>query len=130
VIERTFDPARVNVLLNDDRIRPTIGGEGVLDAGDLLADKCNICLMDGENGAMFIWRGPGVYEGHSFFTVKGREAIALGKQILSALDADMVWGATPLELRAARWFNRKIGFRSLGIVDRPEGRCELFEKRF
>lgn len=130
MIERTFDPARVNVLLNDDRIRPTIGGVGILDAGVLLADQCNICLMDGENGAMFIWRGPGIYEGHSFFTARGRKAITLGKRLLEALDADMVWGATPEALRHVRWFNRKIGFQSQGMIDRPEGRCELFVKRF
>jgi hypothetical protein len=39
----------------------------------------------------------------------------------------MIWGNTPEDNRAARWFNRRLGFKSLGMIDTPDlGRCELF----
>lgn len=117
-------------LLNDPAIRPNIGGEGALDPTALISDTRNVCLFTPEGGAMFAWRGPGIFEGHSFFRARGREAISLGRAILARLflehGARMVWGATPESLKAARWFNRQVGFTSLGMIDTPEGRCELF----
>jgi hypothetical protein len=133
MIRRVYDASEIDYLLNDPAIRPTIGGEGVLSAFDLIADERNVFLVDGENGAAFLWRGPGVFEGHSFFKARGREAIELGKQILASMggQASLIWGATPARLRNVRWFNRQIGFRSLGMIETPDlGRCELFEKRF
>ena len=132
MIRRTFDAGEVNELLNDPAVRPTIGGEGELDAATLLADRRNVCLMADGGGALFRWSGPGVYEGHSFFRVRGREAVALGKGLCHAMEgyADLLWGLTPVHLRHVRWFNRKIGFRSLGVKATPEGDCELFEMRF
>lgn len=123
------DAPLINELLNDPLIRPTIGGNGELDITTLLSDGRNVCLFDERGGAFFRWSGPGIYEGHSFFRVRGREAIRLGKQILSQLTCEKVWGATPLELKHVRLFNRLIGFASLGEIDTPEGRCELFEMR-
>jgi len=129
-MHRTFNAGPVNLLLNHPAIRPTIGGEGALDAATLLADRRNICLITDAGGAMFAWRGPGIYEGHSFFKCRGREAIGLGKALLAKLfndhDARMVWGLTPEALRHVRWFNRKLGFASHGLAETPEGLCELF----
>lgn len=129
MIYRTFDPSEVNRLINLPEVRTDLGGQGQLDAAALVTDRRNICLMSQGGGAIFAWRGPGVYEGHSFFRVRGREAIALGKAILSKMDGVHVWGLTPQRLRHVRWFNRQIGFVSLGMMDTPEGPCELFEKR-
>lgn len=127
---RTFDAGAINALCNHPSIRPTIGGEGELDCSGLIADKRNVFMLADGGGACFIWRGPGVYEGHSFFLARGSDAIRLGKAMLDELDADLVWGTTPESNRPARWFNRKIGFKSLGMIDTPDlGRCELFEKR-
>ena len=127
---RTTDAALVNALLNDPLIRPTIGGDGVLDASLLLNDARNVCLMGDGGAAMFAWRGPGIFEGHSFFRVRGREAIMLGKSLLGSMFKDygarMVWGLTPANLRHVRWFNRRLGFRSHGVMATPEGPCELF----
>lgn len=121
MIRREFDPDKVNAFLNE--------GE---DATVLLNDSRNICLLDEGGGAMFAWRGPRIYEGHTFFNLRGRAAIDLGTQILEQMTefADLIWGATPVGLRHVRWFNRKIGFRSLGLMEAPEGTCELFEKRY
>lgn len=132
MIARCFDAEAVNDLINDPAIRPTVGGDGVLDAATLLADRRNVCFMAEGGGAMFRWTGPGVFEGHSFFRVKGREAISLGRAIISHMEgrADLIWGLTPEHLKHVRWFNRKIGFKSLGLMFTPEGPHELFEMRF
>lgn len=124
------DSSSVAELLNDPLIRPTIGGEGELDPSILLSDERNVCLFDGRGGALFAWRGPGIYEGHSFFRVRGREAIILGFKILDNMfdhhGARMIWGLTPSDNRPARWFNRQLGFASHGEMTTPEGLCELF----
>lgn len=132
MISRCFDAETVNDLINDPTIRPTIGGEGALDAAKLLDDVRNICLMADGGGALFRWSGPGVFEGHSFFRVRGREAISLGRAILAQMQdhASLIYGLTPWELKNVRWFNRRIGFASLGEMTTPEGRHELFEMRF
>jgi hypothetical protein len=133
VIRRVYDASEIDYLLNDPMIRPTIGGDGPLSVHELIADERNVFLVEGDNGAAFLWRGPGVFEGHSFFKARGREAIGIGARMLESMagQASLVWGATPVSLRHVRWFNRQIGFRSLGLIDTPDaGRCELFEKRF
>lgn len=133
MIRRVYDASEIDYLLNDPAIRPTIGGEGPLSVHELIADERNVFLVEGDNGAAFLWRGPGVFEGHGFFKARGREALRIGRRMLGSMEgqACLLWGTTPVELKAARWFNRQIGFRSLGIIDTPDmGRCELFEKRF
>ena len=121
MIWRSFDAEEVNQFLNS--------GE---DASILLKDHRNICLLSEQGGAMFAWRGPRIFEGHTFFKARGRDAIFLGNSILNEMAefADLIWGATPIHLKHVRWFNRKIGFLSLGEIETPEGLHELFEKRY
>ena len=130
MIRRTFDAGEVNEYLNDPAIRPTIGGDGELDATVLLTDRRNICLIGHGGAAMFAWRGPGIYEGHSFLRCRGRAAIMLGVMGLATIfethGARMVWGLTPMALRHVRWFNRKLGMQSHGVMETPDGPCELF----
>jgi hypothetical protein len=134
MIERCFDAEQVNELINEPSIRPTVGGEGALEATTLLADRRNVCLLAEGGGAMFRWTGPGVYEGHSFFRVRGKEALSLGRAMIACMGlnygATLIWGLTPTDNKAARWFNRKLGFRSLGPMQSPDGWGELFEMRF
>lgn len=100
---------------------------GDMDPLPLLGDTRNRLYFDERGGAIFAWRGPGIYEGHSFFRVRGREAIRAGREALSHMnDARMIWGLTPEGNRAARWFNRQVGFQSHGMLDTPEGAAELF----
>lgn len=120
------DIPAIKALINDPAIRPTVGGEGELNPSAIVADRRNICLFSDDGGAFFAWRGPGVFEGHSFFRVRGRAAIDLGRAMLGMIEARMIWGLTPEGNRPARWFNRQLGFQSLGMIDTPEGRCELF----
>lgn len=133
MIRRVYDASEIDGIINSETVRPTVGGEGILTVFELIEDERNIFLRDGENGAAFAWRGPGVYEGHSFFTARGFEAIRIGKAMLNSMGgtANLIWGLTPKDLRHVRWFNRQIGFRSLGMMDTPDqGQCELFEKRY
>lgn len=132
MISRCFEADQVNELINAPEVRSTIGGEGPLDATELLADARNICLMAQGGGALFRWTGPRVFEGHSFFRARGRDAISLGCELLAQMSehADLIWGLTPAGLRHVRWFNRQIGMRSLGMMTTPEGEHELFEMRF
>lgn len=132
MIHETRDADILNELINDPAIRPTVGGEGPLDVSFLLSDPRNIALIDEGGGALFRWTGPRIFEGHSFFRARGRTAISLGSDMLAHMAgrADLIWGLTPAELRHVRWFNRKIGMRSLGMMTTPEGEHELFEMRF
>jgi hypothetical protein len=130
LIERVFEPGTINDLINDPAIRPTIGGEGELDATALVEDRRNVFLSAPGGGMAFIWRGPGIYEGHTHFLCRGGEALHLAKCMIGRLWTDfpvrMVWGLTPVHLRNARWFTRKLGFQSHGVMETPEGPCELF----
>jgi hypothetical protein len=123
------DIAEINELLNHPAIRPTIGGDGHLDAARLIADGRNRFYLDERGCAAFLWRGPGIYEGHSALLVRGREALKAGRETLALMsDARMIWGLTSTSpaMKHVRWFNRQLGFRSHGMQDTPDGPCELF----
>jgi hypothetical protein len=113
--------------LNDiTQLLKDVHGES-LDPTALLSDIRNRLYFDERGGAIFAWRGPGIYEGHSFFRVRGRDAIKAGREVLThILDARLVWGLTPESNRPARWFNRQVGFQSQGMLETPEGPHELF----
>lgn len=131
------DAPIIHGIINHPTVRPTIGpGEEEFDPTDLIADGKNILLFDDGGGQFFHWRGPGIYEAHSFYLVRGRAALDLGReairQMFEVYGAEKLWRAPPVENRAARWFNRQLGFKSLGIVEMigyGEGQCELFEMR-
>lgn len=129
------DAAVIASIINNPSIRPHIGGgDEFLDPTEVLSDANNVCLFDEGGGQFFHWRGPGIFEAHSFYLVRGRAALERGKEAVRLMftdyAAEKVWRATPLENRRARWFNRKLGFRSIGEIEMPSyGQCELFEMR-
>ena len=96
------------------------------DCSLFVNDERNIVLVDGQNIGVFVWRGPGVFEGHACFKARGKEAIQIGRAMLEQVPAKMIWGLTPVSLRHVRYFNRKLGFKSGGIMSIPEGEHELF----
>jgi len=116
VIERTFDPELVNRLV----------GEG--DFTELLSEPLHVCLIDGESGAMFAWRGPGVYEAHIFFKAKGKEALDLARAMLEKMSSEygakMFWTMIS-DNRKAKLFLRSLGWRSLGMKETRHGPSEL-----
>lgn len=134
MIRREFDPAPVNALLNHPAIRPTIGGDGGLDAADLIADRRNVCLMGDGGGMLFAWHGPGVFDAHVFMLARGRRAIALAVAMLGKMAAEHgalhIWALIPAVSRNVHWFARQCGMTSLGPITAPAGEQELFEMRF
>lgn len=124
------DAETIARIINDPSIRPHIGGEGYLDPSALLADPDTVCLFDEGGGQLFHWKGPGTFEAHSFYLVRGKEALERGREAIRRMFRDYgarkIWRATPLKNRPARWFNRQLGFQSKGEID-MYGRCELFE---
>jgi hypothetical protein len=115
--ERTLDAALVSELVG-------------CDLSEVVANPLNICLIDGDNLAIFPWRGPDTYEAHVAFTARGREALTIAARMLdtmrSAYGARSFWTLIPVESRHVRMFARSIGFRSKGMLTTQHGPNELF----
>lgn len=100
----------------------------------LLHDPMNRVLVDGEGGAMFVWRGPGIYEVHVMFEQKGREVLDLSHRMLAHMretyGAKLFWAAVPWDTskqsRKVRLFTRLMGWKSQGRANLAHGLCELF----
>ena len=96
----------------------------------LLSDPMNVVLIEGEGGAIFMWRGPGIYEVHVFFEQRGREAIRLSHRMLEWMrenrKAKLFWAAVPVESRHVIMFTRLMGWKSQGVELLSHGYCELF----
>lgn len=120
---RTTDVSEVNRLLR--REWPEAEYE------EVLSDPLNVCLLEGENGAIFAWRGPGIYELHVFFEVRGRAAIDLARAFINharrEFGGKMFWTLIPVESRHVIMFARKVGMRSRGVLETRLGYCELFD---
>lgn len=95
-----------------------------------LADRMNVCLIEGAGGALFVWRGPGIFEVHVFFEQRGKEVLRLSREMLEILRRDygarLFWAAVPVTSRHVIMFTRLMGWKSQGLADLSHGRCELF----
>ena len=102
------------------------------DFTDFLNEQLNVCLVCGEGGALFVWRGPGIYEVHVFFEQRGSEVLKLSRQMLEIMrrefGARIFWAAVPADQtnRHVRLFTRFMGWKSQGFADLVQGRCEIF----
>lgn len=99
------------------------------DFTELLSNPMNVALLCGEGGALFVWRGPGIYEAHVFFEQRGREVLKLSHAMLDMMrdhGATMFWAAVPVESRHVIMFTRLMGWKSHGVRDFPHGYCEVF----
>lgn len=119
---RTSDPRCVNAMA---------WAAGIdADFSELLAEPLHVCLVDDRGGALFAWRGPGIFEVHVFFKVRGREALDLGREMLAHMrarhGARFFWALVPAESRKVLMFTRLMGWKSLGPVETRHGRNELF----
>lgn len=101
-----------------------------VDFTEFLSNRMNVCLLKGEGGAFFAWRGPGIFEAHAFFEQRGREVISLSLEMLELMrrlyGARLFWSLVPTETRHARMYCRLLGWKSGGIFNPPEGERELF----
>lgn len=96
-------------------------------------ERC-VILSNGEDAiGAFEEVAPRQFIGHTIFSpsCRGRRALETAKEMIAFIYprwADVIHGATPIGNRAARWFNRQIGFKSVGFDDYEiEGRVELFQ---
>jgi hypothetical protein len=96
-----------------------------------LADDRNVAVTDGEGSYNLMeYESDGVYWVHTFYTLKGRDAVRFVKAALSyALEntpVRVMKGLTPLEKLGARWLARQAGFVSHGVIKTWNGPMELF----
>ncbi len=99
-----------------------------------LSDPMNVVLIEGGGGAIFTWRGPGIYEVHVAFTQRGREVIELSHRMLTLMrevyGARIFWAAVPWngskQSRKVRLFTRLMGWKSRGRANLATGLHELF----
>lgn len=99
------------------------------DFTPFLADRMNVVLIDGEGGAAFVWRGPGIYEVHVFFEQRGKAVLELSRRMLTYMrehGAKLFWAAVPVESRHVIMFTRLMGWKSQGVELLSHGYCELF----
>ncbi len=99
------------------------------DFTEFLSNPLNVCLLEGEGGALFAWRGPDIYEVHVFFEQRGREVLDLSHRMLAWMrerGATMFWAAVPVESRKVLMFTRLMGWKSKGVLEFPHGYCEVF----
>lgn len=110
---------------------PVVRGCAVLSNGE---DAIGIFEQTHPDHEIFALLKPGlrVWQAHTLFdeTCRGRKAIETGKEMLAFMlpqYADVVWGATAMKNRAARWFNRQIGMKPVGQDEyEVEGPVELY----
>ena len=86
-----------------------------------LEDNKNVALInDRGDVALFEYYSKGVYTGHYFFWSRGKEAVSSAEDFLSEFfteyDVEVLQGWTPLVNRGARWMNKRLGFKSYGVL--------------
>jgi hypothetical protein len=104
------------------------------DFTGFLMNPMNICLIEGDGGAFFVWHGPGIYEVHVSFEQRGREVLTLSHRMLDLMrdfyGARIFWAAVPWnksnESRKVRLFTRLMGWKSKGRANLATGLNELF----
>ena len=120
---RVRDPAIVNA----------VAGQAGIDADftELLSEPQHVCLIDKGSGALFAWRGPGIFEVHVFFRVRGREALTLGHAMLEMMRRDyggrLFWSLIPPGSRHVLMFTRLMGWTHRGPVETRHGPQHLFD---
>ena len=126
-LHRLRSPVPIEDLLKRPEIASLDYG---FDAPGWIADSGNVALTDGSSVGLFGDCGAKVFEAHWLFIARGREALDLGADMLAAMfdlyGARVIKGMIPTERKASRWFTRKLGCRSLGIIETIRGPHELF----
>lgn len=127
VLHRLRDARPIETLLKRPEIASLDYG---FDARGWISNQSNIALTDGSSVGLFGATGGQVFDTHWLFVARGREALDLGADMIAAMfdlyGAVALKGMIPTERRASRWFTRKLGCRSLGMVDTVRGPHELF----
>jgi len=116
-------------VIRDERDPEVVNRLAGGDFTEFLEEPLHHCLIDGDSGAFFAFRGPGIYEAHVFFTVRGKDAIDLGHALMDRMrerGARQFWSMIPPESRHVKVFLRRLGWHSHGTVISKIGPQELF----
>jgi hypothetical protein len=121
-VERSFDAAEFNRIVNDSSVRPHVGFTelGLLDLTALVAEHRNVYLAC-EGGAIFfaadVEVGSGIYEVHTNFleTYRGRHAIACSRNayrwMFTHTDCMSIVTRIPADNRPAGMAAGVVGFK-------------------
>lgn len=124
-------------MINLEAVRSAIETSGLLQEAS--ADEWLSSLQEGaidvhfpDGGiVLFDCLGGGMYEAHVLLKARGSKAIEQGKQACREMfekhGASIIIGRTPVSLKAARFFARRVGFTSLGEAQTHVGQCEMFQ---
>lgn len=83
VVSREFSAERINAVVNHQDVRPWVGGTGLLDLSQVVANQSNVLLMGDGGGFLLVQQEPSIYEVHSQFLPEAR-----GESVVqAALDA-------------------------------------------
>lgn len=85
------------------------------DVDEFVDNRDNIALTDGKGSyCLFEFERPGVYSGHYFFKVRGREALTLARELITEMflsyGAQTIIGLTPPSHKGALWLTRQLEF--------------------
>lgn len=119
MLKRTMDAAFLNAIANSPEVRPSLGGQGPLDLGPVLANVNNVGMVNEHGGFVGIKLDAGLYECHSIFTPEGRGAQVLEatreglRYLFAATDCIEVQTKCPKSNPAALGLARAAGFSKL-----------------
>lgn len=103
-----------------------------LDFTPWVEDERSITLLYGGFCALFVWRGPNIYECHLMVrkSDRGARGLATGREMLAWMAANgarRVWGQPSVHNRAAITYIRRMGLKSQGLgIDPIVGEVEYF----
>lgn len=123
---RTYDASLHNLIGNHPEVICNIQHDpelGPVFFDELARDPANFALLhNGSDAAMiFHWSAPHIWQMHTLMlpSCRGAAAKREGKKLIREMfvehGAEILWGQTPLDNRAARIFNRWIGAKSVGF---------------
>ena len=125
MIKRSFD---LDLLLRMTKVPGIHSTEE--DFRTWFANPKNLMFAEGDNIGLATYEYPGLYGLHWFFTVRGREAIELGKRMIANLfenyGAEVVQGYVRADMKASRWAARQLGLKSYGIITFDDGEDNEF----
>jgi hypothetical protein len=127
MIRRTFDPVFLNTVINHPEVRPFMGGEGYLDATEVVTNPGNYAPVSEGGGFILICQEPGIYEVHSQFLPEGRahtrKAMRAGfDYMFTQTDCERVITQVPDNNRGAAALAKAAGFRLMfRREDTPRG---------
>lgn len=121
MIARSYDPKKLNYLVNHESIRPFVGGDITqpLDLSAALENPENVFLANEHGGFFFTWTAPDTYEVHTFILPEGRGqgAVDLALEARDWMElhgADHIWTRVPKGRENVRRLTVAAGFSPCG----------------